>query len=42
MAKEGMKRPESNEKKPKNSQRPVPEIQGKSKTSNEEITTIVD
>lgn len=42
MAKEGMKRPDSNDKKTKNDCNTVSDNKGKGKSGHEDITTIVD
>lgn len=42
MAKKGMKRPERTHTKPKNEEPPVPEIQGKAKTTKEKAKPITE
>lgn len=42
MAKQGMKRPERTHTRPKNELAPVPEIQGKSKTTKEKTKPITE
>ena len=42
MAKKGMKRPEWTHTKPKNEEPPVPEIQGKAKTTKEKAKAITE
>ena len=42
MAKQGMKRPERTHTKPRNEISPVPELQGKAKTSNEKAKPITE
>lgn len=42
MAKQGMKRPEINQRKPKNEAPPVPELQGKAKHTKEKAKPITE
>ena len=42
MAKQGMKRPERTHTKPRNTQEPVPEIQGKAKAGKEKANPIIE
>ena len=42
MAKKGMKRPEWTHTKPKNKELPIPEIQGKAKTTKEKAKPITE